>query len=45
MGMLRTVCTSKHVRSLVAGVVLVAVVVIGVEVTKGKPTYPINVVY
>jgi phospholipid/cholesterol/gamma-HCH transport system substrate-binding protein len=45
MGTLRTVCTSKPVRSLVTAVVLVAVVVVGIEVTKGKPTYPIKVVY
>ena len=45
MGTLRTVCTSKPVRSLVTAAVLVAVVVVGIEVTKGKPTYPIKVVY
>ena len=28
-----------------AGVVIVAGVIVGVEVTKGAPTYPINVVY
>ena len=45
MGALRTVFTSKPLRFLVAGIVLVAVVVVGLEVTKGKPTYPIKVVY
>ena len=37
--------SSKALRFVVAGVVIVAGVVVGVEVTKGAPTYPINVVY
>lgn len=45
MDQLHSVLTSKPVRFAVAGVVIVAAVVVGVEVTKGKPTYPINVVY
>ena len=45
MGALRTAFTSKPFHFLVAGIVLVAVVVVGLEVTKGKPTYPIKVVY
>jgi phospholipid/cholesterol/gamma-HCH transport system substrate-binding protein len=45
MGSLRALLTSKPIRFGLAGVVLVAAVIVGVEVTKGKPTYPINVVY
>ncbi len=45
MGALRSVFTSKALRFAVAAVVIVAGVVVGVEVTKGTPTYPINVVY
>jgi phospholipid/cholesterol/gamma-HCH transport system substrate-binding protein len=45
MGPLRAVLTSKPFHFLVAAVVIVAAVVVGVEVTKGAPTYPINVVY
>jgi phospholipid/cholesterol/gamma-HCH transport system substrate-binding protein len=45
MGAFRTALTSKVARFAVAGVVIVAGVVVGVEVTKGAPTYPINVVY
>jgi phospholipid/cholesterol/gamma-HCH transport system substrate-binding protein len=41
----RTALTSKVARFAVAGTVIVAGVVVGVEVTKGAPTYPINVVY
>ncbi len=45
MTWLRGFLTSKAVRFVVAGAVLVAAVVVGVEVTKGTATYPINVVY
>jgi phospholipid/cholesterol/gamma-HCH transport system substrate-binding protein len=45
MEAIRTALTSKVARFAVAGVVIVAGVVVGVEVTKGAPTYPINVVY
>ena len=45
MRSLRAVLTAKPVRLAVTGAVVVAAVVIGVEVTKGTPTYPINVVY
>ena len=45
MGPLRSLLRSKAVRFAVAGVVVVAGVIVGVEVTKGTPTYPINVVY
>jgi phospholipid/cholesterol/gamma-HCH transport system substrate-binding protein len=45
MDALRTALTSKVARFAVAGVVIVAGVIVGVEVTKGAPTYPINVVY
>lgn len=45
MHTLRRALTSKAVRLAVAGVVLVAGVVVAVEVTKGTATYPINVVY
>jgi len=41
----RTALTSKVARFAVAGVVIVAGVIVGVEVTKGAATYPINVVY
>jgi phospholipid/cholesterol/gamma-HCH transport system substrate-binding protein len=45
MGALRAAFTSKALRFAVAGVVVVAGVIVGVEVTKGPPTYPVNVVY
>ena len=45
MGPLRAVLTSKPFHFLVAAVVIVAAVAVGVEVTKGASTYPINVVY
>ena len=45
MGPLRAVLTSKPFHFLVAAAVIVAAVVVGVEVTKGTSTYPINVVY
>ena len=45
MGPLRTVLTSKPFHSWWPCVVIVAAVIVGVEVTKGAPTYPINVVY
>jgi virulence factor Mce-like protein len=45
MGALRTALTSKAARFLVAGVVVVAAVIVGIEETKGTPTYPVNVVY
>jgi phospholipid/cholesterol/gamma-HCH transport system substrate-binding protein len=45
MGPLRSVLASKPFHFVVAGVVVVAAVIVGVEVTKGAPTYPINVVY
>jgi virulence factor Mce-like protein len=45
MGAFRTALTSKAARFLVAGVVVVAAVIVGVEETKGTPTYPVNVVY
>jgi phospholipid/cholesterol/gamma-HCH transport system substrate-binding protein len=45
MGPLRTVLASKPIRLVVAGVVMVAAVIVGVEVTQGAPSYPINVVY
>jgi phospholipid/cholesterol/gamma-HCH transport system substrate-binding protein len=45
MGALRAAFTSKAVRFAVAGVVVVAGVIVGVEVTKGPSTYPINVGY
>jgi phospholipid/cholesterol/gamma-HCH transport system substrate-binding protein len=41
----RRVLTSKPFHFVVAGAVLAAAVIIGVELTKGAPTYPINVVY
>ena len=37
--------TSKAARFVVAGVVVVAAVVVGMKATRGTPTYPINVVY
>jgi phospholipid/cholesterol/gamma-HCH transport system substrate-binding protein len=45
MGALRTVLASKALRFALAGVVIVAGAVVAVEVTKGTPTYPVNVVY
>ena len=45
MGPLRAALTSKPFHVAVAGVVIVAAVIVGIEVTKGAPTYPINVVY
>jgi phospholipid/cholesterol/gamma-HCH transport system substrate-binding protein len=45
MRALRAAFTSKVTRFAVAAVVIVAGVVVGVEVTKGPATYPINVVY
>jgi phospholipid/cholesterol/gamma-HCH transport system substrate-binding protein len=45
MSVLRYGPVAKALRFTVAGAVLVAAVVAGVEVTKGTPTYPVNVVY
>jgi phospholipid/cholesterol/gamma-HCH transport system substrate-binding protein len=45
MDALRIALTSKVARFAVAAVVIVAGVIVGVEVTKGTPTYAINVVY
>ena len=45
MGALGAVLRSKVVRFAVAGVVVVAGAIVGLEKTKGAPTYPINVVY
>jgi phospholipid/cholesterol/gamma-HCH transport system substrate-binding protein len=45
MGTFRRLLHSKPFTFAVAAVVIVAGVLVGVEVTKGKPTYPINVVY
>jgi phospholipid/cholesterol/gamma-HCH transport system substrate-binding protein len=45
MGAFRTALTSRVARFAVTVFVIVAGVVVGVEVTKGAPTYPINVVY
>ena len=45
MGALRAVLASKALRFALAGVVIVAGAVVAVEVTKGTPTYPVNVVY
>ena len=42
---IRRILTSKVFTFAVAGVVIVAGVLVGIQVTKGKPTYPINVVY
>jgi virulence factor Mce-like protein len=42
---IRRIVTSKPFTFAVAAVVIVAGVMIGVQVTKGTPTYPINVVY
>jgi phospholipid/cholesterol/gamma-HCH transport system substrate-binding protein len=42
---IRRIFTSKVFRFAVAGVVIVAGVIVGIEVTKGTPTYPVNVVY
>jgi len=44
-GALRAVLASKALRFVVAGIVIVAGAVVAVEVTKGTPTYPVNVVY
>jgi phospholipid/cholesterol/gamma-HCH transport system substrate-binding protein len=41
----RTALTSRIARFAVACVVIVAGVIVAVEVTKGAPTFPINVVY
>ena len=45
MGALHAVLTSKAAKFMVAGVVIVAAVIVGVEETKGASTYPISVVY
>ncbi len=45
MGALRTLLASKVLRFAVAGVVAAAALVAGAEVTKGTPTYPVDVVY
>jgi phospholipid/cholesterol/gamma-HCH transport system substrate-binding protein len=45
MGTFRRLLHSKPFSFAVAAVVIVAGVLVGVQVTKGKPTYPINVVY
>jgi virulence factor Mce-like protein len=45
MSGLRAALTSRPVRFAVAGVFIVAAAIVGVEETKGAPTYPINVVY
>ena len=45
MGALRAVLASRALRFVVAGAVIVAGAFVAVEVTKGTPTYPINVVY
>jgi phospholipid/cholesterol/gamma-HCH transport system substrate-binding protein len=45
MNVLRYGPVSKALRFTVAGALIVAAVVVGVEVTKGTPTYPVNVVY
>ncbi len=45
MGPVRRVLRSKVFRFAVAGLVIVAGAVVAVEVTKGTPTYPVNVVY
>ena len=45
MGALRAVLASKAFRFVVAGVVIVAGAVVAVDVTKGTPTYRVNVVY
>jgi phospholipid/cholesterol/gamma-HCH transport system substrate-binding protein len=42
---IRRILTSKVFTFAVAAVVIVAGVMIGIQVTKSKPTYPINVVY
>jgi phospholipid/cholesterol/gamma-HCH transport system substrate-binding protein len=42
---IRRILTSKVFTYTVAVVVIVAGVLIGVQVTKGTPTYPVNVVY
>ncbi len=43
--MIRRVLSSKVFRFAAAGLVIVAGVIVGVEVTKGTPTYTVNVVY
>jgi ABC-type transporter Mla subunit MlaD len=45
MASFRALLTSKPVRFALAGAVLVAAVLVGVGVTRGAATYPINVVY
>ena len=45
MGTFRRLLHSKPFTFAVAAVVIVAGVLVGAGVTKGKPTYPINVVY
>jgi phospholipid/cholesterol/gamma-HCH transport system substrate-binding protein len=45
MGAVRAVLSSKAVRWSVAAIVAAAAVVVGLEVTKSTPTYPLNVVY
>jgi phospholipid/cholesterol/gamma-HCH transport system substrate-binding protein len=42
---IRRILTSKVFTFAVAAVVIVAGVMIGIQVTKGTPTYPVNVVY
>ena len=45
MGAPRRVVSSKALRLGVAGLVVVAGVIVAVEFAKGTPTYPVNVVY
>jgi phospholipid/cholesterol/gamma-HCH transport system substrate-binding protein len=45
MGALASVGRSKVLRFTVAGAVVVAAAIVGLQVTKGPPTYPLNVVY
>ena len=45
MGVLRAVLTSTPLRLVVAGLVIVASVLVAVEVAHGTPTYTVNVVY
>jgi phospholipid/cholesterol/gamma-HCH transport system substrate-binding protein len=45
METLRRIRASKAIRTAVVAVVLVAGILVAVDVTKGTPTYPINVVY
>jgi virulence factor Mce-like protein len=42
---IRGILRSKVVTFVVAAVVIVAGVMVGIQVMKGKPTYPVNVVY